>query len=99
MERNFTNENFERFLRQNADGLRMRPADKVWKGISRHLNRRRRRIGFVLSVSILALSSLGYYYSEHRIQAELKTNPLPTSSAIGKGTAGKLTIAGNVPVA
>jgi len=99
MERNFTNENFERFLRQNADGLRMRPADKVWKGISRHLNRRRRRIGFILSVSILALSSLGYYYSEHRIQAELKTNPLPTTSAIGKGTAGKLTIAGNVPVA
>ena len=84
MERNFTNENFERFLRQNADGLRMRPTDKVWKGISRHLNRRRRRIGFILSISILTLSSLGYYYSEHRIETNLKTTASPTRTEAGK---------------
>lgn len=61
MERNFTNENFERFLQQNTDGLRMRPSAKVWKGISSHLNKRRRRIAFILCVSLLLTSGLGYY--------------------------------------
>ena len=64
MERNFSNENFERFLQQNADGLRMRPSDKVWKGISRQLNRRRRRYGFILALTLLFSSSLGYYLLE-----------------------------------
>jgi hypothetical protein len=64
MERNFSNENFERFLQQNADGLRMRPSDKVWKGISRQLNRRRRRYGFILAFTLLVSSSLGYYLLE-----------------------------------
>lgn len=65
MERNFTNENFEGFLRQNADGLRMRPSDKVWKGISSHLNRRRRRVIIVLSIALLTISALGYNWLEN----------------------------------
>jgi hypothetical protein len=68
MERNFTNENFERFLRQNAEGLRMHASDRVWKGISKRLNRRRRRIGFVLSLSLLAVSSLGYYLMNDTVE-------------------------------
>lgn len=64
MERNYTNENFERFLRQNADGLRMRPSDKVWKGINRDLNKRRRRIGFFLAFALLISTAAGYYFIE-----------------------------------
>lgn len=61
MKSNFTNENFERFLRQNTDGLRMRPSAKVWKNISSYLNRGRRKIGFIVGVSLLLTSALGSY--------------------------------------
>jgi hypothetical protein len=62
MERNFTNdENFESFLRRNADNLRMRASDKVWKNISRNLNKRRRRIGMALGAFLLTCSLLTYY--------------------------------------
>lgn len=60
MERNFTNENFERFLRQNADSLRMRPTEKVWKEISAHLTRSRRRFTIIISVLLLITSGLAY---------------------------------------
>jgi len=62
MKRNFTNENFEGFLQQNADSLRMRPSDKVWSGITRHLNRRKRILGFTLGFSLLILTGIGYYF-------------------------------------
>jgi hypothetical protein len=61
MERNFTNENMEEFLRQSADGIRMRPSARVWKEISGHLNRRRRITGFVLGTALLLTTALGYY--------------------------------------
>ncbi len=69
MERNFTNENenLEEFLRQNADELRMRPSGNVWKGISKRLNQRRRRIGFILCISLLATSGLVYYLLENTV--------------------------------
>lgn len=77
MDKNFTNENFESFLRQNADGLRMRPTGKVWKGISKHLNRPKRRIGFALAAFLLMTASLGYYFintSAKKIPAALVSN-------------------------
>jgi len=69
MERRFTNENFERFLQQNAEGLRMRPSDKVWKGISRRMNRSRRTFGFILSISLLTISTWAYYWMDHSPKA------------------------------
>ena len=60
MERNFANENMEEFLRRNTDGLKMRPSAKVWKGISSHLNRRRRKFGFILGTSLLLTTAFGY---------------------------------------
>ena len=63
MERNFTNKNFERFLRQNADGLRLRPSDRVWSGISRNLNRKKKRFGFLLLTSLMIATGLGYNYN------------------------------------
>src|SRR5215216_772768 len=79
MERNFTNENFEGFLRQNAEGLRMRPSEKAWKGISKHLGRRRRRIGFMLSVSLLSVSALGYYVTDHAARQSSKIISSPAA--------------------
>lgn len=80
MERNFTDENFEGFLRQNADGFRMRPSAKVWKGISDHLNRRRRRVGYALGLSLLLTSALGYYLindtSSKPVAQANKPNPI-----------------------
>lgn len=61
MERDFSNENMEEFLRRNADGLRMRPSARVWKGISSHLKNRRRRTGFMLGTLFLLTTALGYY--------------------------------------
>jgi hypothetical protein len=91
MERNFTNENFERFLRQNADGLRMRPSDKVWKGINQHLNRKRRNMGFLLTGMLLLSTSLGYYMIEG---PDAFTAPKQTaSSQAGVPESKKLSIA------
>ncbi|MGN6165665.1 MAG: hypothetical protein ACTHOF_14100 [Flavisolibacter sp.] len=65
MKRNFTNENFEDFLRQSADDLRMRPSKKVWKGVSSHLNQRRRRLGFAIGAFLLAISTFAYLRVEN----------------------------------
>src|SRR5215204_3680242 len=64
MKRNFTNENFEDFLRQSADGLRMRPSNKVWQNISDHLNQKRRKVGFAIGGFLLALSTIAYFVIE-----------------------------------
>ncbi len=64
MKRNLTPENFEEFLRQSADGLRMRPSSDVWKGVSSQLNKRRRRYGFTIAAFILAISTLSYFFIE-----------------------------------
>lgn len=93
MERNFTNENFERFLRQNADGLRMRPSDKVWKGIHRQMNRKRRRLGFLLTFSLLITSALGYYLTEGNTPGISKTvqpsgRPASANNQLNRATPG-----------
>lgn len=77
MEKNFTNENFEQFLQQNTEGLRMRASAKVWKNISSRLNRRRRRIGFILGASLLLTSALGYYLINESSNDPKTTNSHP----------------------
>jgi hypothetical protein len=75
MEKNFTNENFERFLQQNADHLRMRPSDKIWKNVSRNLNRKKKRIGIALTTLLLTGSMLAWYVVE---EAGHGTTPVPS---------------------
>jgi hypothetical protein len=84
MEQNFTDENFEDFLRDNADGLRMRPSEKVWENISGKLNRRRRRFGFFFGLSVLTTAAIGYFSTGHlpenRNTATLTNQPANTPS-------------------
>ena len=87
MKRNFTNENFEDFLRQSADGLRLRPSGKVWKNISKHLNKRRRRVGFAIGTFLLAISIFGYFIvqdSAKKLNSFANANPATTTSATKK---------------
>jgi len=88
MQRNFTDENFERFLQQNADGLRMKPSEKVWKGIDAHLNKKKKRFGFFLGFSILLTSALGYFYFN-----ENNTAAVQNETAAGDETRGQSTMA------
>src|SRR6185436_766803 len=53
MERNFNNE-FERFLKENADQYRMYPSAKVWGGVYNALHTRRK--WFVLGIVLLLLT-------------------------------------------
>lgn len=61
MQRNFTNDDFERFLKENAEEFRMPPTEKVWAGISKHLREKRRRTGFATGAFLFFTSVLGYF--------------------------------------
>src|ERR1043166_9022024 len=52
MERNFNNE-FERFLKENADQYRMYPSAKVWNGIYNSLHTRRKWFGLGIILLLL----------------------------------------------
>ncbi|HYH15541.1 MAG TPA: hypothetical protein VD794_09980, partial [Flavisolibacter sp.] len=76
MESNFTNDEFEDFLKRSADGMRMRPSDQVWEGIAANLKKRRRRVAFATSAFLLLSSVLGYFIIDH--SKELANTSLAT---------------------
>ena len=53
MESNFSNRDFEQFVKQNADQYRMFPSEKVWKGVNNALHTRRKWYGFWLGFLLL----------------------------------------------
>ena len=53
MENRFDNNDFEQFVKQNADQYRMFPSEKVWKGIHHNLHTRRRWYGIGIGLLIL----------------------------------------------
>ena len=61
MQRNFTNRDFEDFLKRSSDSLYMRPSDKVWKGISKNLRQRRRRIVFATGTFLMIAMLSGFF--------------------------------------
>lgn len=60
MQRDFFDENFEWFLKRNADSFKMTASDQVWSSISRELKKRRRRMNWTMAASFMILSGLGY---------------------------------------
>ncbi|RYZ27436.1 MAG: hypothetical protein EOO10_12725 [Chitinophagaceae bacterium] len=73
MKRDFTGENFEDFLKQSADSLRMKAPDKVWQNLSKELNKKRRRFTIGLSAFLLVSSALGYSIISNLPEADLAT--------------------------
>src|SRR6266487_5440694 len=55
MERNFNNE-FERFLKENADQYRLYPSSRVWNGIYTTLHTRRKWFG--LGIALLLITGI-----------------------------------------
>lgn len=76
---NFNNEDFERFLKQSADGLRMRPSDGVWDKINHRMNRRRRGVVITSAIFLMTASLFGYYLVD---SAKSITDPMATSNII-----------------
>src|SRR4030095_11734879 len=95
MESNFSNRDFEQFIKQNADQYRMFPSEKVWSGINSVLHTRRKWYGlwlgeflllFVGTVTWVMTSDSSGNKSSNTPLIE-KTNPtLPnTSSTLSNG--------------
>lgn len=53
MESNYSNRDFEQFVKQNADEYRMFPSEKVWSGVNNALHTRRKWTGFGLAFLLL----------------------------------------------
>jgi len=53
MESNFSNNDFEQYIKQNADQYRMFPSEKVWKGVNNALHTRRKWYAFWLGFILL----------------------------------------------
>ncbi|RYG44013.1 MAG: hypothetical protein EOO01_20295, partial [Chitinophagaceae bacterium] len=53
MESNYSNRDFEQFVKQNADEYRMFPSEKVWSGVNSALHTKRRWTGFGLAFLLL----------------------------------------------
>src|SRR5258705_7103430 len=54
MESNFSNREFEQYIKSTADQYRMIPTDKVWKNINSTLHTRRKWYGFGLALLLLS---------------------------------------------
>src|SRR5215217_5578749 len=65
MKKHFTHENFERFLKDNADDLQMRPSANVWSRIENRMNRRRRWVFLTSAFFLLTASVFGYLIVDH----------------------------------
>src|SRR5215204_541547 len=100
MQSNFTDDAFEQFLKQSADSCRMRPSEEVWKGISKHLNDRKRKVRFTTGAFLVAASLLGFFLADsskninqHTATASAEVNNTSTSPS-QKALPGKETTTG-----
>ena len=73
MERNFNNE-FERFLKENADQYRMYPSAKVWNGIYNGLHTRRKWFGLGIILLLLTGSLVTVLVTRSPKETGLSTN-------------------------
>ena len=86
MKREFQDEDFEEFLKRNADNLRMKAPEKVWEKLSGELSKGRRRFGAGLSAFLLTTAVLGYLSVNNTSERPLLTN-VPAASPAESGPA------------
>lgn len=87
MQRDFFDENFERFLRRNANNFRMEASDRVWNQLSKELQRRRRRVNLSLLAVLLVTSTLGYYFVSNNIKPVHEQQAVASERTIQQSTA------------
>jgi len=88
MERNFNNE-FERFLKENADQYRMYPSAHVWKGVYSALHSRRKWFGLGMVLLLITGSLVTLLITHSSKQTVISNNKIselreqiPTNSSI-----------------
>ena len=77
-------DDFEKFLKQSADGLRMHPSEDSWASISNGLKNRRRKTGITSGVFFLITSLLGYFLIQNKevvkpVATRVATNTVTSS--------------------
>lgn len=81
MQRNFDNNDFEQFVKQNADQYRMYPSEKVWKGIHSSLHTRRTWYGLGFALLILASVVVTWMMvSSPEIKQQATNNSIPPAT-------------------
>lgn len=100
MKRDYRDENFEEFIKRNADNLRMKAPERVWQNLSGELEKGRRRFSIGLSAFFLVASVLGYltisttkYPLRTTGQPFSNQQDLPAAEPVNNTTGGRLTIA------
>lgn len=78
MLRDFNQDDFEYFLKESSDELRMQPSPQVWNGIADKLNKRRRTTAFASGGFLLVASLVSYFL----IQTKAVVKPLATKAII-----------------
>ena len=80
MKSDLRHENFEEFLKRNADNLRMKAPEKIWQSIAGELSKRRRRFGASLS-AFLVLTSLLAYLTISNTSKQVRLTEVPTPAS------------------
>jgi hypothetical protein len=76
MESNYSNKEFEHYVKQNADQYRMFPSDKVWKSINNTLHTRRKWYGFWLGSLLLLTGAAVTWVMTTQPGTKGKTTPI-----------------------
>ncbi|HEV7329863.1 MAG TPA: hypothetical protein VGN63_02390 [Flavisolibacter sp.] len=87
MKSEFKHENFEEFLKRNADNLRMKAPEKIWENITGELKKSRKRFGAGLSAFLMFTSLLAYLtISNTAKQVRVTDVPAPAEQARSQTT-------------
>jgi hypothetical protein len=88
MERNFNNE-FERFLKENADQYRMYPSAKVWKGVYNALHTRRKWYGLGIVLLLLTGSLVTVLVTHSPKETPISANkPVSNEKSVASSSTG-----------
>src|SRR4030095_4888985 len=106
MERKFNND-FERFLKENADQYRLYPSTKVWNGVHAALHTRRKWFGLGISLLLLTGTLITFLISNSSKptvitanKSEIKTSPAvpPLHSAVTDKRTSSTKVKNNIPL-
>jgi hypothetical protein len=77
----FSDNEFEKRLREAAGNMRLQPSEKVWKGVRDELHPGRRPLPFLLAAGVLLLVAAGFYFGSRRTGIAGRTNKFVQTNA------------------